>query len=76
MFHSKDYKTMKKTYIKPETTTVLMNVERLICISSGPQVMRGGSEYAATEPDDVEDGIVMGARRRNTFGLDYDRDLW
>lgn len=74
MFHSKDYKTMKKTYIKPETTTVLMNVERLICTS--PQVMRGGSESAATDPNDVEDGIVMGARRRNTFGLDYDRDLW
>lgn len=75
MFHSKDYKTMKKTYIKPETTTVLMNVERLIC-TSGLKVMRGGSESAATDPNDVEDGIVMGARRRNTFGLDYDRDLW
>jgi len=75
MFHSKDYKTMKKTYIKPETTTVLMNVERLIC-ASGPKVMRGGSESAETDPGEVEDGIVMGARRRNTFGSDYDRDLW
>ncbi len=75
MFHSKDYKTMKKTYIKPETTTVLMNVERLICIS-GPQVIPGSSKSAETDPNEVEDGIVMGARRRNTFGLDYDRDLW
>ena len=75
MFHSKDYKTMKKTYIKPETTTVLMNVERLICIS-GPQVIPGSSKSAATDPEQVEDGIVMGARRRNTFGSDYDRDLW
>lgn len=75
MFHSKDYKTMKKTYIKPETTTVLMNVERLIC-ASGLKVVRGGSTSAETDPGEVEDGIVMGARRRNTFGSDYDRDLW
>ena len=72
MFHSKDYKTMKKTYIKPETKTVLMNVERLICDSA--RVVRGGSN-AVTNPDATEGG-VMEARRRNLFGSDYNSDLW
>lgn len=69
MFHpTKDYKTMKKTYLKPEMITTAIRAEKMIC-TSGP----GKSTKPATEdPDDG--GPIMESRRRNRF--DLDSSLW
>lgn len=66
MFHpTKDYKTMKKTYLKPEMITTAIRAEKMIC-TSGPGIH---STTAATDnPDD--DGPIMESRRRNRFDLD------
>ena len=70
MFHpTKDYKTMKKTYLKPEMITTAIRAEKMIC-TSGPGIH---STTTATEtPDD--DGPIMESRRRNRF--DLDSSLW
>lgn len=59
---------MKKTYLKPETETIIMNAERVICASDN-----GAAIYNdfAKELDALE-GAIMEAPRRNSF----DTDLW
>lgn len=65
MFHpTKDYKTMKKTYLKPEMITTAIRAEKMICIS-GPGI---NTQNAIETPDD--DGPIMEIRRRNRFDLD------
>ncbi len=57
---------MKKTYLKPETETIIMNAERVICASSALDVL---DEFdAITNPQ----GPVMESPLRNPFDLDID----
>ncbi len=60
---------MKKTYLKPETETIIMNTERVICASSALDVL---DEFdAITNPQ----GPVMESPLRNPFDFDLDIDL-
>lgn len=57
---------MKKTYLKPEIETVIMNAERVICASSVLDVL---DEFdAITDPQ----GPVMESNKRNPFDFDID----
>ncbi|MDE5551087.1 MAG: hypothetical protein K2I99_07070 [Bacteroidaceae bacterium] len=60
---------MKKTYLKPETETIIMNAERVICTSSALDVL---DEFdAITNPQ----GPIMESPLRNPFDLDIDHLL-
>lgn len=59
---------MKKTYLRPETETIIMNAERVICASDNRATIY---DDFAKELDELE-GAIMEAPRRNSFDI----DLW
>ncbi len=59
---------MKKTYLKPETETIIMNAERVICASDNRATIY--DEFA--QGIEELEGAIMEAPRRNSF----DTDLW